>query len=253
MHASSGAGPQQSGHQLGYKLVGDNIDKGVKTRYMRKEHYHDQSLHYFHSFAVLNRIDHSDFPDVHPLTCLDHPKRRAVTLLPSAQDDTALRANIGILVSRVLTDHMPFFNLTFQDVVDWHIKHQYYSEMSTKSVVVSTCSYTKGCSLSHIIVHDIMQVPLGVLLKNENKGDEMVEIMSHLHQYVPSYEYAKKTYQTCTGELQVSLDHLVKIFFGGDQLTAARARGSKRARVNSLSKVTRLEGIVPCAEDWHVS
>lgn len=91
----------------------------------------------------------------------------------------------------------------------------------------------------------IMQVPLGVLL-NENKGDEMVEILSHLHQYVPSYEYAKKAYPTTTGELQ---HHLMKILFGGDQLTVTQAR---RARVNSLSAVTRLEGIIPCAEDWHV-
>ena len=33
-----------------------------------------------------------------------------------------------------------------------------------------------------------MQVPLGVLLKNENKGDEMVEIISHLHQYIPYHD-----------------------------------------------------------------
>ena len=33
-----------------------------------------------------------------------------------------------------------------------------------------------------------MQVPLGILLKNENKLDEMVEIMAHLQQYVPAKE-----------------------------------------------------------------
>lgn len=89
-------------------------------------------------------------------------------------------------------------------------------------------------------------------MKNENKGDDMVEIMSHLHQYVPSYKHAKKTYQTSVGELQVSQDHLTKILIGGDQLTAARGRGAKRARANSLSEVTRLEGIIPVAEEWHV-
>ena len=30
--------------QLGYKLVGDNIDKGVKTRFMRAESHRNQSL-----------------------------------------------------------------------------------------------------------------------------------------------------------------------------------------------------------------
>ena len=33
------------------------------------------------------------------------------------------------------------------------------------------------------------------------------------------------------------------LLFGGDQLTAARARG--------ISPMTRLEGLIPCAEDWH--
>lgn len=98
-----------------------------------------------------------------------------------------------------------------------------------------------------------MKVPLGVLLKNENKGDDMVEIMQHLHQYVPAVEYAKTVYLTSTREeLQVSQVNLKKILFGGDQLTAARGRGAKRARANSLSGITRLDGIIPCAEDWHV-
>ena len=30
-----------------------------------------------------------------------------------------------------------------------------------------------------------MQVPLGVFLKNENKLDEMADILDHLHKYVP--------------------------------------------------------------------
>ena len=46
--------------QLGYKLVGDNIAKGVKTRFMRAESHRNQSLHYFHAFATKNRIDFSD-------------------------------------------------------------------------------------------------------------------------------------------------------------------------------------------------
>ena len=36
-----------------------------------------------------------------------------------------------------------------------------------------------------------MQVPLGI---NENKLDEMVEIMSPLHQYVPTKEYNKEVF-----------------------------------------------------------
>ena len=35
----------------------------------------------------------------------------------------------------------------------------------------------------------LFQVPLGVILKNENKGDEMVDILIHLQQYIPAIEF----------------------------------------------------------------
>ncbi len=124
---------------LGYKLVGDNIDIGVKTRYMRLERYENKSLHYFHCLAVQNRIDHSHKPDVHPDTCLPSPLHRASTLLPSLADDRSLRNDFITCVSRILVEHMPFFKHTFEDVVEWHIQHQYYNQMSAKSVVV--CLY----------------------------------------------------------------------------------------------------------------
>ena len=48
---------QSSGsQQLGYKLMGDNVDKSVKARYMRMEQYSNKSLHYFHYFAIQNQI-----------------------------------------------------------------------------------------------------------------------------------------------------------------------------------------------------
>ena len=122
---------------VGCKLVGDNIDKGVKTCYMRVEGSHNKSLHYFHSFAVLNRVDFSHLPDVFPHTCLNHPRQLALALLPSKDDDRALTQLFGIHVSRILCTHMPFFKFAFEDIVDWHVHHQYYDQMSAKSEVVS--------------------------------------------------------------------------------------------------------------------
>lgn len=40
-------------------------------------------------------------------------------------------------------------------------------------------------------------------------------------------------------------------YVGGDQLTAARGRGSKRIRSNSTRGKDRLEGLEPIIEDWH--
>ena len=60
---------------LGYKLVGDNIDKRVKARFMRVEKHCGQSLHYFHFCAIQNRIDFGNYSDAQPQTCLDSPKK----------------------------------------------------------------------------------------------------------------------------------------------------------------------------------
>ena len=38
---------------------------------------------------------------------------------------------------------------------------------------------------------------------------------------------------------------------GGDQMTAARVRGSQRIRSNSERGVDRLQGLVGATEDWH--
>ncbi len=67
-------------------------------------------------------------------------KRRALRLLPPAEDDKELRLNIGTIIGRILTQHMPYLKLTFEDIVKWHIPHKYSSVMSSKSIVVSNCN-----------------------------------------------------------------------------------------------------------------
>ena len=97
-----------------------------------------------------------------------------------------------------------------------------------------------------------MQVPLDIIPKNENKGNEMVEIMSSLHQYVPVIEYTEDCSIPEIGEkVQVPSALLHPILVGGDQLTAARGRGVKKAKVHADSPVSRLEGLIPVAEDSH--
>ena len=41
------------------------------------------------------------------------------------------------------------------------------------------------------------------------------------------------------------------VYVGGDQMTAARVRGSQRIRSNSDTDIDRLEGVTGAVEDWH--
>ena len=98
----------------------------------------------------------------------------------------------------------------------------------------------------HFVFHNALQVPLGVLLKSEQTIPEMVEIMDTLEQYVP-----KTSMDVTFSNLTHTQDYVLPILLGGDQLTCARARGCKRARMNGNSCTERLDGLVPCCEDWH--
>ena len=79
-----------------------------------------------------------------------------------------------------------------------------------------------------------MQVPVGILPLNENKTDEMVDIMKHIHDlYIPYEEYSEEKL-LCTGEtVSVVKARHHQIIVGGDQLTASRMRNAQKARMNS--------------------
>lgn len=80
----------------------------------------------------------------------------------------------------------------------------------------------------------------------------MVDIMESLHEYVPTHStVSKETIPGVGEEVDVMKDKFHQILFGGDQLTAARARGSQRIRNNSERGRERLEGLTPVCEDWH--
>ena len=60
-------------------------------------------------------------------------------------------------------------------------------------------------------------------MKNENKTDEMVDILSHLHQYVPM-RIETKVINVPDTEVSEELqsENLHHLLIGGDQLTAER-------------------------------
>lgn len=82
---------------------------------------------------------------------------------------------------------MPCWHSSASDVV-WHIPHEYGEEQAKKSSVVSFC-IESTYAVSHcfkLLYPFAIKVPLGVLMYNENRLDEMCKILEHLHQSVPS-------------------------------------------------------------------
>ena len=80
----------------GFKIVGDNIDKNVRPSHQRLDRQ-TQSLHYFHSFAVRDRIDLSAYSDQPPAI---PPAIDATTITHAASDLATFQMECEILVSR---------------------------------------------------------------------------------------------------------------------------------------------------------
>ena len=119
-----------------FKIVGDNIDKEVKPRNMRSD-YQAWSLHYFHFYAVKDRVNLDN--------CEDKPSAPDISsvdlevLLPSDNDESTIRRNMGIFIACTLKKHIPFFP-EYGKGVERHIRHRFTEEMSQESIVVSTLS-----------------------------------------------------------------------------------------------------------------
>ena len=80
----------------------------------------------------------------------------------------------------------------------------------------------------------------------------MVDIMVEHHKYVPVVTTSVNHFINSTGE-SVTLQNakFSPIIMGGDHLTAERARGAIRIRMNSDTPVKQLQGLIPISEDWH--
>jgi L1 cell adhesion molecule like protein len=89
-----------------FKLVGDNIDKTVKPRHEMSQD-HTKSLHYFDSFAVLDRHAVSHLEDTSSLPDTDNIDTNI--LIPTKEDNDAIIENMTILMGRVIQKHCVFF------------------------------------------------------------------------------------------------------------------------------------------------
>ena len=97
-----------------------------------------------------------------------------------------------------------------------------------------------------------LQVPLGVLLLNENRIDEMVQILQHIQKYIPTVVQEDNIFipsQEYYVQEVNTLQH--KVLFSGNQLTFARVIGAQIAMSNANNSVKRLHSLIPVIQDWH--
>ena len=81
-----------------YKLCCDNLDKTGHQRYMRSDSHGTKSLHYFHSYAIADRINFSNLSqETQPSRHLNS-HALALLLLPSLEDEEGLKKNFKILI-----------------------------------------------------------------------------------------------------------------------------------------------------------
>lgn len=93
---------------------------------------------------------------------------------------------------------------------------------------------------------------MGILPKSEMSHEDMISILEHLHQYVPTESSTERfKFPQSDETMDISIDRFHHVLFGGDLLTAKRARVGQRIRGNSERGKHRLEGLLPIAEDWH--
>ncbi len=116
-----------------YKLVGDNIDKNVRPREMTSDNQ-TRSLHYFHTYALRDRVDLSTYSNEVRMPVLDSVQLD--NFLPTSTDEKVIMNNFGVLVGRILMKNIPFLQ-QFGKGLEKHILHEYTEEMASKSDVVS--------------------------------------------------------------------------------------------------------------------
>ena len=77
-----------------YKIVGDNIDKNFRRSYQRSD-FQTRSYHFFHAYAVLERINLSGLSDLPPSGVM-----KLTLLTPNDDDIKMLKDSFVVFISR---------------------------------------------------------------------------------------------------------------------------------------------------------
>ena len=192
------------------EIIGDNLDWTISPSHMTKDSQR-QSLHWFLNMGVFKRILGNHLP-------IDMPKANIALLansefLPSKTEVKTLDENFIFHITQIMCKHIDCLKPLAASVPP-HIEHSFITEMSRKSDFIF----------------------LDLLDKSENKADEMISILQHIHE----------NYISQNGD-----DVATKKVFGGDVLTNERAYTAQLAMQNADGDFAKLQGVVHQPEGLH--
>ena len=122
------------------RIVGDNWDLEVKARCQTKSQ-NNKSLHYFHAYAVKDRVIPKGLSNQRPQKGIDEVEMQEI--LPTAEVQESILSDLCYIIPRVIAEYLPPYK-TFRKAVHYHIPHAHSQEMTEKSEVVS-CQCMKKC------------------------------------------------------------------------------------------------------------
>ncbi|XP_052244230.1 uncharacterized protein LOC127853601 [Dreissena polymorpha] len=196
------------------KFNGDNVDIFVQTNVIRMENK-SKDYHFFASDFTPYRITDSDFKENEYLVNYMKEKRNIVINIEQFKPDVDMfKHNIKILIARQLIEHPDF--KWMEIAVPKHIEFPLQDVMSRK-----TTSFG-----------------LPVMLKNEMKYEDCVQIMDGYEKYLQEW-YSKAGRSDDLNSLMVPV--------GGDQLTRVRLDGAKSLRAGHIQGQN---GLRTCVLFW---
>ena len=196
----------KSGHRI--RLVGDNINWKTGVHDERKEH-HGKMHHAFGSAVIVQNTSFNHLSCVKPQVPVRHLETGI--FLPSEQECEILLKDFATTLMRTAARHIPYFE-QFLNVLPSNLWGEPPDGLSMKNKVI----------------------PLPVLHYNEQKYDEVVQIMDYYE------DFLDKCYTEAGLDISCEQVHI-----GGDQLTRDRFSGAKRLRAGGLNPSERLEHLSP--------
>lgn len=193
---------------ISFKFISDNVDKKVGVHDVRLGH-HGEMHHMFSVLVARSRLPSLSLARTGQVTNVTSLPWES--FLPTHDDVKSVKGNLVVLVSRLLTKYFKSLSPLAKSIPQ-HIGHMYSTQMSKKSEVVV----------------------LDVLMKNEARSTDMLDIM-----------------QTLQGYLGKDYPVERKVASGGDQLTCERQAASQRHMMDGDTPEERLQLLEPQTEDWH--